>query len=153
VNIKIGQKYKGVMAHRIVWEMHNFTIPNGFQIDHIDGDSSNNKIDNLRCVPMIVNKRNRGICSHNKHGMAGISITDNGRAGNRYATASWYEGGKTRCRRFSIDKFGEERAMEMAKEFRINKILELNEKGFGYTERHFEEGSPTTVWQSYKDKQ
>lgn len=150
-NLKLDSgKNRQIMVHRIVWEMHNFKIPKGFEIDHVDGDSSNNKIDNLRCVPMVVNKRNRGICSHNKHGMAGISITSNGKSGHLYATASWTENGKHVSKRFSIAKLGEGVAIKMAKEFRTAKILEINAKGFGYTERHYCEGSPTTVWQDYK---
>lgn len=36
--------------HRDVWEHHNGPIPNGFHIHHVDGDTSNNAIDNLECV-------------------------------------------------------------------------------------------------------
>lgn len=36
--------------HRLVWETFNGDIPEGKQIDHIDGDTSNNSIDNLQVV-------------------------------------------------------------------------------------------------------
>lgn len=38
---------KGKRLHRAVWEYHNGNIPNGYHIHHIDGDRSNNNIENL----------------------------------------------------------------------------------------------------------
>ena len=35
-------------------------VPPGFQIDHIDGDSMNNSINNLRAVPAAINYRDAG---------------------------------------------------------------------------------------------
>lgn len=41
----------GVEAlHREVWKAHNGEIPDGHHIHHIDGDPTNNDIDNLECV-------------------------------------------------------------------------------------------------------
>jgi len=36
--------------NRLVYEAHLGTIPKGYEIDHIDGDRSNNNLDNLRMV-------------------------------------------------------------------------------------------------------
>lgn len=41
---------KKTYVHRAVWEMHNGTIPDGFVVDHIDRDRSNNRVENLRVV-------------------------------------------------------------------------------------------------------
>lgn len=38
---------KGRRLHRTVWEYHNGDIPKGYHVHHIDGDRSNNQIDNL----------------------------------------------------------------------------------------------------------
>lgn len=46
-------------AHRIIWEMHNGPIPVGMLIDHIDGNVSNNKIENLRLATRQQNNANR----------------------------------------------------------------------------------------------
>lgn len=41
----------GVEAlHREIWKQHNGDIPDGHHIHHVDGDPSNNDIENLECV-------------------------------------------------------------------------------------------------------
>ena len=37
-------------AHIVCWETHNGPVPDGLEIDHIDGNKSNNNITNLRLV-------------------------------------------------------------------------------------------------------
>ena len=39
-----------VQAHRVVFEMLVGEIPDGVQIDHVDRDRANNRIENLRLV-------------------------------------------------------------------------------------------------------
>jgi len=46
-------------VHRVIWEMFNDKIPYGMQIDHIDGNAANNKIENLRLVTAVQNAMNR----------------------------------------------------------------------------------------------
>lgn len=41
---------KGNRLHRAVWEFYNGAIPRGCHIHHIDGDRTNNNIENLACV-------------------------------------------------------------------------------------------------------
>lgn len=60
-----GRKYLMVrkdgrcrLVHRLIWEMFNGPIPDGFFIDHIDNNSLNNNIDNLRLVDASENQRN-----------------------------------------------------------------------------------------------
>jgi HNH endonuclease len=40
----------GMGNYRLIWEKHNGKIPDGYHIHHIDGNHSNNNIDNLRLV-------------------------------------------------------------------------------------------------------
>ena len=35
--IEVMVNYKRYQAHRVIWEMHNGAIPNGMEIDHING--------------------------------------------------------------------------------------------------------------------
>jgi hypothetical protein len=37
-------------THRIIYEIFHGRIPEGCEVDHIDGDPSNNRIQNLRLV-------------------------------------------------------------------------------------------------------
>ena len=41
---------KSYRCHRFIWETYNDEIPNGFQIDHIDDNKENNKLDNLQLL-------------------------------------------------------------------------------------------------------
>jgi len=58
--------------HRMVWIYHNGDISNGMMIDHIDGDKSNNRIENLRLATNSQNQYNRKICSKNTSGVKGV---------------------------------------------------------------------------------
>lgn len=45
---RISVRGKTLSAHRFVYECFNGLIPEGFEIDHIDGNHANNNISNLR---------------------------------------------------------------------------------------------------------
>jgi len=47
------------LAHRLAWEYVYGKIPEGKQIDHIDGDKKNNRIFNLRLVEPFENSQNK----------------------------------------------------------------------------------------------
>ena len=51
-------KLHSVKVHRLVYMTFVDEIPEGMQIDHIDGDASNNNLDNLRCVTPKENSNN-----------------------------------------------------------------------------------------------
>lgn len=50
---------KNRSAHRVIWEHVNGDIPKGLEVDHIDGDPSNNSILNLRLVTHTQNMQNQ----------------------------------------------------------------------------------------------
>ncbi|KLP57400.1 hypothetical protein ABR39_03985 [Enterobacter genomosp. O] len=65
---------KQLLVHRIIYEMHHGEIPNGHEIDHIDGDKKNNNIDNLRAVSRAVNSRNKRKLTGNTSGVTGVDF-------------------------------------------------------------------------------
>ena len=76
--VRLGKR-KRLYAHRVIWEMHNGPIPDGLQIDHIDGNSLNNKIENLRLATHSQNLHNRGAQSNNTTGFKGVHRRKSGR--------------------------------------------------------------------------
>jgi hypothetical protein len=56
--IRIGFKGKKYLAHRLSWFLHYNCWPSDL-IDHIDGNKSNNCIDNLRIATKSLNGYNR----------------------------------------------------------------------------------------------
>jgi hypothetical protein len=64
-------KKRNYLAHVIIWAIVNCKWPDG-DIDHIDGDKSNNKIENLRDVPRSLNARNAPLRKDNTSGRVGV---------------------------------------------------------------------------------
>jgi len=63
-----GWKY---YTHRIVWLLNYKVWPDG-DIDHIDGNGLNNRIENLRDVPSQENQKNMRMYRTNKSGVTGV---------------------------------------------------------------------------------
>lgn len=118
------------LSHRVIWSIFNGDIPNGYIIDHLDGNTINNKISNLRCTTMAKNSRNAKLPKTNVSGFCGVCLRSI--SGIFYYIA---QGGKS-SKSFSISRYGLLPAFAMACKWREDKIKELNEQGAGYTERH-----------------
>lgn len=74
--IKIGRKSH--LAHRLVWLIVHGEWPAG-QIDHIDGNRTNNAISNLRCVTAAQNKQNIAVTGRKTlSGLAGATFIPGG---------------------------------------------------------------------------
>lgn len=55
----VDNKHRRVTSvHRLVWETFIGKIPDGMEIDHINGDKTDNRLDNLQCVTHIENLAN-----------------------------------------------------------------------------------------------
>jgi len=67
-----GLDYKQLAVHRLIWVWHYGGIPPTMQIDHIDRDRLNNRIENLRLVNASQNARNRCVSPNHPSGVPGV---------------------------------------------------------------------------------
>jgi len=65
-----GKRYK---AHRVIWLMTYGSWPKN-DVDHIDHDTSNNRLSNLRDVTKRQNHRNLPMFKSNTSGVTGVSF-------------------------------------------------------------------------------
>jgi hypothetical protein len=59
IHLRDGKDRRIVMAHRVVYITRYGEIPDGYVIDHINRKRDDNRIVNLRAVPVIINLKNR----------------------------------------------------------------------------------------------
>lgn len=67
------QFYKAPRRHIQVWEAANGPIPEGYYVDHIDGNPLNDDLSNLRLAKPMENSWNTKTYSTNKTGLKGLS--------------------------------------------------------------------------------
>ncbi len=60
------------LQHRVIYTMFHGPIPEGLQIDHIDGNKLNNHPENLRAVQPRQNAENQKISKNNTSGCTGV---------------------------------------------------------------------------------
>lgn len=120
------------LIHRVVWVMINGSVDLGNDIDHIDGNGLNNKISNLRECSKSLNNRNMKKRTDNTSGACGISYQKTRTSEGWKATIVGVDG-KKYGKYYSVLKYGDS-AKDLAVEWRIKKMLELDNAG--YTETH-----------------
>lgn len=142
INRKLGQKYfkvtlNGVdwLTHRIIWILHNGTIEDGYVIDHIDGNTLNNTIKNLRKVKQVINIRNSKMYGSNTSGNTGVRFTQV--SGRTYVAARWQGmDGMLKSKYFNCKKLGLLESYAKACSYRESMIVKLNHCGANYSDRH-----------------
>ncbi|WP_443698435.1 HNH endonuclease signature motif containing protein [Pseudomonas sp.] len=71
---KVGKPPNKMMVHRVIHELSHGLIPLGYEIDHRDGNPSNNHPDNLRACSHGQNGQNRRGSASNDWYPKGINI-------------------------------------------------------------------------------
>jgi len=61
---------QNVSVHKVIYLYHHGIMPE--QVDHINGNSSDNRIENLRIANAAQNAQNRSLFSNNKSGCKGV---------------------------------------------------------------------------------
>lgn len=72
VSLVTGGKRRSIRAHRLALYMRGINIPTGMEVDHIDGNKLNNKLENLRIVSRVENNRNTKTGKNNTSGVKGV---------------------------------------------------------------------------------
>lgn len=123
---------KSYKVHRIIYSiMNKCTLTEEEFIDHINGNPSDNRVENLRVVSKTGNSRNHKIRKSNKSGITGVTLIR-----NEGWVAHWKEGSFRKSKYFGISKYGMDTAFKLACEYREEKIKELNLLGYNYSYRH-----------------
>lgn len=132
------------LLHRLIYQVVYGDLTAELEIDHINRDRLDNRIENLRVVTTAQNGRNQTRHARNTTGVTGVKLqrvsrikVDGSMAEYRYYTAHWRDlSGKRVDKSFPIAKYGEDEAFRLACEYRKIMIAELNRQGAGYTPHH-----------------
>jgi hypothetical protein len=94
--ITVGNKFQ---AHRLVWLWHGRELSE--QIDHINGDPSDNRIENLRAADNTTNAYNAALRTDNKSGVKNVSWCN---TYNKWIVQILHRGGKVTGRFRDLDE-------------------------------------------------
>lgn len=134
-NVKIcGKTFK---AHRVICQiLYPDECGGEWMCDHIDGNTKNNNKNNLRVVDIKINSRNKRMMKNNTSGVTGVMFREDHNGKYKYWAGYFQnESGKRIEKKFSISKFGNEKAFELATHWRELRLQEMiNEER--YTYRH-----------------
>lgn len=117
--LKVRVNNKNYLIHRLIFLYHNGFFP--IQVDHIDGNSLNNNIENLRPATNAENCRNSKLSINNKSGVKGVSW--------HKASRKWMAHLQTTEKRHFIGYFNELDKAKLA-------IIEARNKLHGEFARH-----------------
>ncbi|MFS7244799.1 HNH endonuclease [Rahnella inusitata] len=90
---------KCISLHRALWLMCKGGIDNDLVVDHINGDSRDNRINNLRLCTKFENAANRRIHINNKSGLKGVYFDKTGSISKPWRAQIQFNGKKIRLGR------------------------------------------------------
>jgi hypothetical protein len=119
--IKIGVDWSIYLAHRLVWRYMTGEDPSdtGHEIDHINGNTMDNRFCNLRKAIHAENTRNKRVSSSSSTGVKGVYFD---KQRNKFSAEVEHEGKRYRLGRFS--------SLEEAKQARNQAASSLHKKFF-----------------------
>lgn len=130
-------------VHRIIWEAFNGPIPEGLEIDHIDGNQSNNCLENLRAVSHLTNLLNPITVSRRK-----VLTDEERKKRGRECSKRYYQKNKEMCNQKKKKQRMEKKAAEHEKmlqdlgmteeEYQRNKEEERKERVRAYNKEYYE---------------
>jgi len=134
---KFGYKYNSYTNHRIVWSLFNGEIPENYVINHVNNDSTDNRITNLELVTVKTNNQKTSQHSNlrlnplNNTGILGVS--DNVKIIKgvvySYAHAQYRDETGKKVQKYFKYEFGNNvdrvRAFREANEWRISNLIKL----------------------------
>ena len=91
------------------------------EVDHIDHNKNNNMVDNLRWTTKSGNQRNRSVQNNSSSGTTGVNF----HKGHNSWCARWVDNNmKRQSKRFSVSKYGDEEAKQLAINYRKERAQE-----------------------------
>lgn len=116
--IRISRNNVIIGMHVWIWKELKGPIPDGWEIDHINGVRTDNRLNNLRCIPKGEQRRNAAKRSDNLSGVQGVSLWETTRRGDQqvlmWRAVAHDQSGKQVIRTFSVNKYGYEEAFRLA---------------------------------------
>lgn len=109
--IRISRNNRVTDMHLWIWTEINGPVPDGYEVDHINGVRTDNRLLNLRCIPKPMQRRNAAKRSDNESGVQGVSFWS---TGNAWRAVAHDQSGKQIIRTFSVNKFGNDEAFRLA---------------------------------------
>ena len=134
----VGLHRKIFKVHNVIWMIANHVneIPSGMVVDHINGNKTDNRHENLRLCSKAENRRNTKKINTNTSGTTGVYLHKQKQY--LYWSAFWYDH-KTNTKHqkfFSVMKYGNDEAQTLAINCRHQAILQMNQTGANYSVRH-----------------
>lgn len=112
VTLSVNNRTRTFSVHRLMWEAFNGRIPDGMQINHINGDKRDNRLENLElCTPQENHL-------HMRHILKRRQVVPPPRQGSEHRTAKLTEAQVLEMRRLHAEG---QKGAALARKYGINK--------------------------------